>query len=148
MTDNTPAGIRGYVKAFSLSFKNGEFRPFNAAYATFRPSDEVPEGNVEAILPPLKDGEFFQVRGDIDMSEGRGGTRGVGNYLRYEDAYRASFGKGAQGGIGEVWIMVPSEPSEITAIDADGFKVVMAVVPNFRMVSVSQRLIIPNPPSF
>lgn len=139
---NPPAGsITGYIRADSRSFRNGEFRPINAAYAAFTVSEETPEGAKKVYLPPLAPGEFFQVRGDIDMSEGRGGTRAAGNYLVYQDARRASFGKGAQGGIGEVVIMSPMEPSVLTALDADGEQVVMAVIPQFRYVDLAQRLV-------
>ena len=143
---NPPAGsVTGYIRADSRSFRNGEFRPINAAYAAFTVSEEAPEGAKKAYLPPLAPGEFFQVRGDIDMSEGRGGTRSAGNYLVYQDARRASFGKGAQGGIGEVVIMSPMEPAILSAKDADGEQVVMAVIPQFRYVDLAQRLIFAEP---
>lgn len=143
---NPPAGsITGYVRADSRSFRNGEFRPINATYAAFTVSDETPEGARKAYLPPLAPGEFFQVRGDIDMSEGRGGTRAAGNYLAYQDARRASFGKGAQGGIGGVVIMSPMEPTTLTAKNADGEDIVMAVIPQFRYVDLAQRLVFAEP---
>lgn len=140
MVDAPAGSITGYVRADSRSFRNGEFRPINAAYAAFTVSEETPEGAKKAYLLPLAPGEFYQVRGDIDMSEGRGGTRSAGNYLVYQDARRASFGKGAQGGIGEVVIMSPMEPATLTAKDADGEEVVMAVIPQFRYVDLAQRL--------
>jgi hypothetical protein len=145
MTDSPAGSITGYIRADSRSFRNGQFSPINATYAAFRPSDECPDGARQAYLPPLADGEFFQVRGDIDMSEGRGGTRAIRNYLVYQDAYRASFGKGAQGGIGEVWIMSPMEPSQIVAVDANGEETVMAVIPQFRMSSIASRLVFAEP---
>lgn len=139
---NPPAGsITGYIRADSRSFRNGEFRPINAAYAAFTVSEETPEGAKKAYLPPLSPGEFFQVRGDIDMSEGRGGTRSAGNYLVYQDARRSSFGKGAQGGLGEVIIMSPMDPSVLTAKNAEGEDVVMATIPQFRYIDLAQRLV-------
>jgi hypothetical protein len=119
--------------------------PINATYAAFTVSDDVPDGARQAYLPPLAEGEFFQVRGDIDMTEGRGGTRSVGNYLVYQDARRASFGKGAQGSIGEIWIMCPTKPSQIVAVDANGEEIVMAVIPQYRMESIASRLVFAEP---
>lgn len=148
MVDAPAGSITGYVRADSRSFRNGEFRPINAAYAAFTVSDETPEGARKAYLPPLAPGEFFEVRGDIDMSEGRGGTRAVGNFLVYQDARRAAFGKGAQGGIGEVVIMSPMEPTTLTAKDANGEEVVMAVIPRFRCVDLAQRLVFAEPIEF
>lgn len=145
MVDAPAGSITGYVRADSRSFRNGQFLPINAAYAAFKISEETPEGAKKAYLPPLAPGEFYQVRGDIDMSEGRGGTRDAGNYLVFRDAQRASYGKGAQGGIGEVIIMSPMEPTTLTAKDANGEEVVMAVIPRFRYVDLAQRLVFAEP---
>lgn len=49
---------------------------------------------VQAEVP---DDTLFEVRGDIDMTEGRGGTYVAGFFADYADAFRAAEGLGAQG---------------------------------------------------
>lgn len=128
--------FRGYIKAPASQFniEDGEtvVRPFNDYYGTVHPGDAPVrlawENTLSGLSAPparsvefdLNDGEYFQVREEIDKSGGRMGTRAVGNFLDYEAAYRAATDKNAQGGRGKIVIMSPSGHEDITAVDADG----------------------------
>lgn len=150
----------GYVQAPASQFKivDGKtvFRPFNDHYATVRPGEAPPQpawaGGLSGLSAPpavsvefdLNDGEFFQVREEIDKSEGRMGTRPAGNFLDYTAAFRAAAGKNAQGGRGAIVIMSPAGSDDITAVDADGQTVLIEQRSAWRMVSLASRLSFPN----
>ncbi|MBT2523525.1 hypothetical protein J7E80_21700 [Arthrobacter sp. ISL-28] len=75
----------GYVQADSRSFRttsNGRavFEPINSFYGTVHPTAQPGSGDL-AVEFDLVDGEYFQVREEIDKSEGRMGTRPAGNFL-------------------------------------------------------------------
>jgi hypothetical protein len=151
MTDPAPGSIVGYVYADSRSFRDGRFQPVNDYYGRFHPGVKVSKGGwmesktVVAVLPPLAPGEFYQVREETDKTEGRGGSRAAGNFLVYQDAYRASAGKGVQGSAGAIVIGTPREAKQITALHADGSEVVIAIIPEFTYYSVASRLVIEAP---
>lgn len=45
----------------------------------------------------------FLARGDIDQTEGRGGSRDLGRFTEVEEAIQAARGQGVQGDDGEVY---------------------------------------------
>lgn len=52
---------------------------------------------IYAVQAEVPNDTVFEVRGDIDMSEGRGGTYIAGIFANYGDAFLAAEGLGAQG---------------------------------------------------
>ena len=150
----------GYVQAPASQFKivDGKtvFRPFNDHYATVRPGEAPPQpawaGGLSGLSAPpavsvefdLNDGEFFQVREEIDKSEGRMGTRPAGNFLDYTAAFRAAAGKNAQGGRGAIVIMSPSGHDDITAIGSDGETVLIEPRSRWSAADLASRLRFPN----
>lgn len=140
----------GYVNADSHSIKDGQFRPMNGAQGRFHPGDRRSVSTVSsnktmpAFLPELNDGEFYQVQEEMDKSEGRLGTRPAGNFLNYQDAYRASAGKGVQGSAGEILIAVPRKVN-VMAQSSSGAEVLMAVNTEYSLQNVHQRLVIEVP---
>lgn len=133
----------GYVQAPASMFSTGGdgktvFKPINDHYGIVNPGDAAPRltpyrtglaglstPDPVSVLFDLNDGEFFQVREEIDKTEGRMGTRPAGNFLDYGAAYRAAAGKNAQGGRGAIVIMTPSGHDDITAIDTNGAPVLI-----------------------
>lgn len=92
--------FHGHVNTLEQFFSYGAdgklvFAPWNTNYGTVRADRELGTGkdDVEFVL---EDGEFFQVREDIDKSEGRMGAKPAGNFLDYPAAYRHAHGRGAQ----------------------------------------------------
>lgn len=153
--------FHGHVQAPDSQFRteNGKtvFRPINDYYGTVHPGPApVPRVEEQAWpsglrTPParnvefdLNDGEFFQVREEIDKSEGRMGTKPAGNFLDYTDAFRAAAGKNAQGGRGAIIIMSPSGHEDITAVDADGEAVLIERRTRWSTVELSSRLRFPD----
>jgi hypothetical protein len=129
------------------------FRPFNDYYGTVYPGDapvrpaREQNGLSGLSAPPargvefdLHDGEFFQVREEIDKSEGRMGTRAAGNFLDYPTAFRAAAGKNAQGGRGRIDIMSPAGHEDITAVDADGETILIESRTRWTTIRLSSRL--------
>lgn len=138
----------GYVQAPANMFSTGEdgatvFSPINDYYAIVRPG-EGPGTSALSVEFDLNDGEFFQVREEIDKCEGRRGTRPAGNFLDYAAAYRAADGKNAQGGRGAIVIMSPSGHDDITALDADGETVLIEPRSRWSGVDLASRLRFPN----
>lgn len=99
------------------------------------------------LLFTLEDGEFFQVREDIDKSEGRMGTKPAGNFFDYAAAYRHAHGRGAQGSIAEIVIVSPNGLEHVTALSADGTAVIMGHNTIWRTSSLQGRLRFPNRPA-
>lgn len=150
MTDQPAGSITGYVMTDSRSWRAGRFSPINGYQGRFHPGVRqvnrwsTGEATV-VVLPPLNEGEFYQVQEEMDKSEGRMGNRAAGNFLNYQDAYRASAGKGVQGSAGDILIAIPLEPRKIIALDSEGNKVVMGVHARYSYQQLSQRLIIEVP---
>lgn len=153
--------FRGYVKAPASMFRteNGKtvFRPINDYYAAVTPGDApARSARYDTGLPglsapdpvsvefDLNEGEFFQVREEIDKSEGRMGTKPAGNFLDYPAAYRAAAGKNAQGGLGAIVIMSPSGREDITAVDADGEPVLIEARTRWSAILLASRLRFPD----
>lgn len=154
--------FRGYVKAPASQFKveDGEtvFRPINDHYATVYPgvAPARPAASNYGLsglsAPPavsvefdLEDGEFFQVREEIDKCEGRMGTNPAGNFLDYPSAFRAAAGKNAQGGSGAIVIMSPSGHDDLTALDTDGETVLIERRTRWSGIGLASRLRFPDP---
>lgn len=153
----------GYVQAPASMFSTGDdgrtvFEPINDHYGTVHPGQAAPRrtpyrSGLAGLSTPdpvsvvfdLNDGEFFQVREEIDKSEGRMGTREAGNFLDYAAAYRAAAGKNAQGGRGAIVIMSPSGHDDITALDANGEPVLIEPRTRWSGVGIDSRLRFPNP---
>lgn len=153
--------FHGYVQAPDSQFRTDDgktvFRPINDYYGTVHPGPApVPRAEEQSWLsglsrPParnvqfdLNDSEYFQVREEIDKSEGRMGTKPAGNFLDYEAAYRAAAGKNAQGGRGAIVIMTPSGREDITAVDADGGVVLIEGRTRWSTIALSSRLRFPD----
>lgn len=141
----------GHVNTLEQFFSYGPdgklvFDPWNTAYGTVHPDTKLGSSK-NAVVFTLESGEFFQVRGDIDMSEGRGGTRAAGNFLDYPAAYNHAKGRGAQGSIAEIVIMSPAGIDDITALRADGTLKVVDRVTRWRSVSLKRRVRFPNRPA-
>lgn len=154
--------FNGYVQAPASMFSTGDdgrtvFSPINDHYGTVYPGDAADRPTpyrtgLSGLSTPdpasvefdLNDGEFFQVREEIDKSEGRMGTRPAGNFLDYTDAFRAAAGKNAQGGRGAIVIMTPSGHDDITAIGADGETVLIEPRTRRSGVDLANRLRFPN----
>lgn len=142
--------FHGHVPANKTSFHTGadgieRFEPMNTAYATVTPGP-APDRTL-AVELELADGEFFQVREDLDKSEGRGGTSPAGNFLHYPDACRAARGKGAQGSIATIVIMTPDGLDQVSATAEGGSTVILDIVKRWRSVDLSQRLTFVHPPN-
>jgi hypothetical protein len=135
--------VQGLASMFTVEDGKTVFRPWNDHYGTVRPSDE-PGTSAMSVEFDLNDGEFFQVREQIDKSEGRLGTKPAGNFLDYAAAYRAADGKNAQGYRGEIVIMSPDGADDITAQDADGNTVLIESRIRWRMIGLPRRLRFPN----
>lgn len=139
----------GYVQADSRSFWSHRpdiaktFHPINTHYGTVHPT-EGPGDSLWAVEFELHPGECFQVREDIDMTEGRGGTLPAGNFLHYPDAYGAARGKGAQGSRGAIEIMTSRGSSDITALAQDGSAVTIGTLSEWIRVPLSSRVRFPN----
>jgi hypothetical protein len=138
---NANLPIIGRVIADSRSFDGDVFRPINTSYGIFHPTVTLGFGKLDAYLPPLEYGEYFQVREEFDKSEGRRGTGAAGNFLVYADAYAAAAGLGVQGSRAEVVIVSPAGFQEVTALAADGTKVTVATIPQFQTVRIASRLV-------
>lgn len=153
--------FHGHVKAPARMFstENGVtvFRPINDHYAIVHPGSAAPRAagtdtGLSGLRAPdpvnvefdLNDGEFFQVREEIDKSEGRMGTKPAGNFLDYAAAVRAAVGKNAQGGLGAIVIMTPSGREDITAVDADGETVLIEARTRWAARSLASRLRFPD----
>lgn len=149
----------GYVQAPAsmFSIQDGEtvFHPINDHYATVHlgeaPAPEAEKAWWRGETPParnvefdLNDGEYFQVREQIDKCEGRMGTRPAGNFLDYGDAFRAAAGKNAQGGRGAIAIMYPAGTEQTTALDAEGNTVVLETRTSWRATGLASRLRFPS----
>lgn len=149
--------FHGYVQAPDSQFRSedGEtvFRPINDYYGTVHPGPApVPRAEEQTWLSGLRtpaarkvefelnDGEYFQVREEIDKSEGRMGTKPAGNFLDYPAAYAAAAGKNAQGGRGAIVIMSPAGTEDITATDANGTSVVIESRIRWHAVGLATRL--------
>jgi hypothetical protein len=59
---------------------------------------------VYAVTAELPNDSTFEVRGDIDQTEGRGGLYTAGYFADYASAFRAAEGLGVQGTCGQVLI--------------------------------------------
>lgn len=153
--------FHGHVKAPARMFstENGVtvFRPINDHYAIVHPGKAAPSAagsdtGLSGLRSPdpvnvefdLNDGEFFQVREEIDKSEGRMGTKPAGNFLDYAAAVRAAVGKNAQGGLGAIVIMSPSGHEDITALDADGRHIIIEPRTRWSSVHLYRRLRFPD----
>ena len=157
----TMTTFHGYVQAPASQFRIEDgvtvFRPFNDHYGTVYPGPApIPRAEEPGWLsglskPParnvefdLNDGEYFQVREEIDKSEGRMGTKPAGNFLDYPTAFRAAAGKNAQGGLGAIVIMSPSGREDITAVGADGETVLIETRTRWSGIDLSSRLRFPD----
>lgn len=149
--------FHGYVQAPASQFRieDGKtvFQPINDYYGAVHPGSapaprpeeqswlsglSTPDGrNVEF---DLNDGEYFQVREEIDKSEGRRGTKAAGNFLDYPTAFRAAAGKNVQGGRGQIVIMTPAGSEDITATEADGTTVIIEARTRRSPVDLASRL--------
>ncbi|HEX9227565.1 MAG TPA: hypothetical protein VF885_13055 [Arthrobacter sp.] len=152
----------GYVQAPASMFSTGDdgatvFSPINDYYGTVYPGDAADRPapyrtRLSGLSTPdpvsvefdLNDGEFFQVREEIDKTEGRMGTRPAGNFLDYTAAYRAAAGKNAQGARGAIVIKYPSGRDDITAIGADGETVLIETRTRWSGAGIESRLRFPN----
>lgn len=134
----------GHVNTLERFFSYGpdgklKFEPFNNAYGAVHP-DAGPGTGINDVELVLNDGEFFQVRGFYSASDG-------GNFLNYRDAYKKAIGNGEQGSLADIVIVVPAEPTNVTALDADGTEVVMGHNTHWRTISLPRRVRFPNRPS-
>ena len=59
---------------------------------------------VYAVTAELPNDSLFEVRGDIDQTEGRGGAYTAGYFADYASAFKAAEGLGVQGSRGQVLI--------------------------------------------
>ncbi len=110
-----------------------EFKPFNDSYAAVHP-DAGPgtgENDVEFVL---NDGEYFQV---WDRNNGYVGY--AVNFLDYWDAYRKARTCGEYGGIARISICHPDGTENVTALDADGNKVIMDTRTRWGSIDVHRR---------
>lgn len=132
----------GYVKASGKSFDGDAFKPVSKSEGFFYPSATLGFGKTDAYLPPLNEGEYFQVE---DKSYWEIGQPVLpNNFLNYADAYEAAKGRGEYGCLAEIVIMSPSKPRKVTAIGAEGEEVVIYTVPEYFKVEVSSRLVFPR----
>lgn len=150
MTNSSSESIKGYVCADSQSWRNGKFEPVNSTQACFHPMEPLTvSGSIDptvtmGILPPLNSDEFYQVREEIDKSEGSGRRTPAGNFLNYRDAYAAAWAKGVQGAIAEI-LIVKLRKTQITALDSDGNKIIMGTTHDFVRIPLKKRLIMESP---
>lgn len=141
----------GHVSTLEMFFSYGAdgelvFSPWNVNYGTVHPAREPGTGKDDVEFT-LEDGEFLQVCEDIDMTEGRMGTKPAGNFLDYPAAYRHARGRGAQGSIADIVIISPAGIRNVTALKADGTEVIMGHDTTWRTKSLQSRLRFPNRPA-
>lgn len=141
-------GVVRTLETFFSYDKDGnlKFKPFNTAYAAVHPTSG-PSDDPNAVTLELVEGEYFEVREEIDKTEGRLGTRPGGNFLHYPDAYRVAKGAGAYGSPAAIYIKSPDGYQDITAARADGTAQVMGKTPKWKTTSLPERVIFYNRPA-
>ncbi len=87
---------------------------------------------------PLRPGEYFQVTETLDPDDpGREAPR---HFLEYHHAYLAAKGLGPAGTLGDIVVMSPGTPREVTALNSNGFPVTLGVIPTWTPVSLLERI--------
>ncbi|MET4143837.1 hypothetical protein [Arthrobacter sp. UYCo732] len=88
---------------------------------------------------PLRHGEYFSVEDTHDPDDpDREAPR---NFLIYHQAYLAAKGLGPNGTLGDIIVMAPGTPREVTALNSNGFPVVMGTIPTWTPVSLLDRIV-------
>lgn len=141
----------GYVRAARNSFKVVDgvttFNPINSHQGAVHPTSE-PVADEKGRWGDKKYGvefiitgnEHFLVMEDTNKSDGCGPRVEAGRYFDYADAYRAAQGKGVQGGLGVIQIVVESGVSDYIVIGPDGEKVVLETSIYWSTQDLSKRL--------
>lgn len=88
----------------------------------------------------LRPGEFFQVS-DTRHPNDPYSCEEPRNFLIYHQAYLAAKGLGPHGTLGDIIVMAPGKPQEVTALNSNGFPVVMGSIPTWRPVSLLDRIV-------
>ena len=96
-----------------------------------RPSDD--------FTVPLRRGEYFQVSDTRDPDDPEGDA--PRNFLHYGQAYLAAKGLGPAGTLGDIIVMAPGTPREVTALNSNGFPVSMGFIPTWTPVSLLDRIV-------
>lgn len=96
-----------------------------------RPSDE--------FIIPLRPGEFFRVEDTSDPSDP--GRPAPQNFLDYDRAYAAAKGLGPAGTLGDIVVMAPGTPQQVTALNRHRSPVIMGSLPTWRPVSLLERIV-------
>lgn len=133
----------GYVKASGKSFDGDAFKPVSKSEGVFYPAATLGFGKTDAYLPPLNDGEYFQVEDKSHWEIGQ--PVRANNFLNYADAYEAAAGRGEYGSRADIVIMSPVKTREVTAIGGGGEEVVIYTVPEYIAIDVASRLVFPKP---
>lgn len=97
-----------------------------------RPSNE--------FTVPLGAGEFFKVA-DTRYPDDPYSREEPQHFLAYHQAYLTARGLGPAGTLGDITVMVPGTPEEITALNTNGFPVVMGTIATWRPVSLLDRIV-------
>lgn len=96
-----------------------------------RPSDE--------FTVPLHCGEFFKVE-DTRYPDDPYSREEPQHFLAYHQAYLAARRLGPGGTLGDIIVMVPGPLKEVTAMNSNGFPVVMGSITTWRPVSLLDRI--------
>lgn len=136
----------GHVRTLEQFFSYGtdgklKFEPFNTAYGTVHPRTGPGTGKDDVELV-LNDGEFFQF---WDYNGGNTGHPSV-NFLDYRAAYQSARTAGDYGEA-RIYIIGPDGFEDVTALTADGTKVVMGQNTRWRRTSIQERIRFLNRPA-
>lgn len=88
---------------------------------------------------PLRPGEFFKVEDTSDP--GDPGCAAPQHFLHYHQAYLAAKGLGPAGSLGDIIVMAPGTPKEVTALNSNGFPVTLGLIPTWTPVSLLDRIV-------
>lgn len=97
-----------------------------------RPSDE--------FAVQLRIGEFFKVE-DTRYPNDPYSREEPRNFLIYHQAYLAAKGLGPHGTLGDITVMAPGKMQQVTALNSNGFPVIMGSIPTWRPVSLLDRIV-------
>ena len=87
---------------------------------------------------PLRRSEFFRVNDTRYPAYSREDPQ---NFLHYDQAYLAAKGLGPAGSLGDIIVMAPGTPKEVTALNSNGFPVTLGLIPTWTPVSLLDRIV-------
>ncbi|HEX9089543.1 MAG TPA: hypothetical protein VF867_18780 [Arthrobacter sp.] len=136
----------GQVRTLEQFFSYGpdgrlKFKPFNIAYGTVHPT-AGPGTGIDDVELLLNDGEFFQF---WDYNDGYTGHPSE-NFLDYRHAYGSARTAGDYGAA-QIYIIGPDGFEDVTALTADGTKVIMGQNTKWRRTSIQERIRFINRPA-